>query len=212
MLVGSFKDMGIHAVLTFLKQQSQTGALVLIDGEVEVKIYLMEGFLVHAEGPDTLGVEAIKSIFSMINGRFEFKADQFSSGKTLESFSDDKLIQFLEKGYQANKSNTPQGSANVQGNLIPKFRSDKDPSKLKASNKSLKLLLSANGTHSLEQLANDHKVNLASVCKVFEQLHRMQYIDWVEKESTEFQVKNTEQVEEKKAKTVRYWRGKRIEE
>lgn len=231
MLSGSLTEMNLAEVLRLLSASSQSGCLVLHADAPFAFFYLKIGQLSHCEcllnspgGPVKIkGLDAVSRACASSDASFRFDAEMFCEEESLLVYPTAKLLDsiglFLEK-----KKN--QGVALPDKDAILTYQAGKSLKNFKATQDELSLLLLANGKRSIVEIADASNCTIRAI-----QEWAAKFMSWgllavvsaeapPERNTVRTETLSTregpapdpEPSRAETRKTIRFWRGKPIEE
>lgn len=134
----------------------------------KARVYFDNGRVVHAEFNDLVGDDAVYTLFSDERGSFEFQVGVPAPEITVESSTENLLLEAIRKLDESNRD-----SSSIPDDMVPLFvEEDSGAAKLTLQEKELSFLEHVNGQNSLQDLALKSGVALEEIKQIADRLVR----------------------------------------
>jgi hypothetical protein len=169
MFSGSFSTLNFAEVANLLSGSAQTGALRITQNLPLGTIYFWQGQLVHAENGSFTGLDALGALASYFSADFNFDADVPPPAQTLVAYSTKDLIENIRQ--QIEEVGAMAAAMPAAADVV-KYIPGKSVSGLHGTPTELSLLLLANGTRTVNDVAREAKMDVEAVRFTFARFKR----------------------------------------
>jgi hypothetical protein len=174
MFSGSFSTLNFAEVANLLSGSAQTGALRITQQLPLGSVYFWQGQLVHAENGSLTGLDALGALASYFSADFNFDADVPPPGQTLVAYSTKDLIENIRQQIEEVGA---MAAAMPGASDVVKYIPGKSVSGLHGTPTELALLLLANGTRTVSDVAREAQMDVEAVRFAFARFKRAGVLD-----------------------------------
>jgi len=164
MFSGNLSKISLAEVIRLLAMSSQTGALVMEDRGFSGTLYLQLGQVVHAACGNFEGLDALNELTVHREANFAFNEGFAAPARTLADYPTEKVIDKLKKRIDELKA---LDEAVPDLNDMPNYQSGRKVQGLIATPDELSLLLLADGTLTVSQIAQAVRKDVTEVAATF---------------------------------------------